>query len=101
MQERMNSNGAERSNGATGFLTGLLVGGLTGMVTGLILAPQAGEVTRAQLRERAADLRDTLEDLSTEAQKRSEELREVVESTFGQHLEKGQEVIATRKAIVQ
>lgn len=41
-----------------GVLAGILVGGLAGAVTMLLLAPQSGEDTRRQIREKSIELRD-------------------------------------------
>ena len=62
-----NSKGGE-------FLAGFILGGLVGAAIGLLLAPQPGEETRAQLRERGIELKARAEELSEEARKRAEEL---------------------------
>ncbi len=46
------------NNNILGFLVGLLIGGLAGAVTMLLLAPQSGEETRMQIREKGIELRD-------------------------------------------
>ncbi|MCJ7520982.1 MAG: YtxH domain-containing protein [Dehalococcoidia bacterium] len=40
-------------NNGSNFFTGLLLGGIIGAVLGLLFAPQPGEKTREQLREKA------------------------------------------------
>lgn len=40
------------------MLAGLLIGGLVGAAAMLLLAPQSGEQTRAQIREKSIQLRD-------------------------------------------
>jgi gas vesicle protein len=54
-------------------LTGLLIGGLAGTITALLLAPQSGEETRRQIREKGIELRDRTAELveDTMAQVRS------------------------------
>jgi gas vesicle protein len=41
-----------------GLFAGLLIGGLAGAVAALLLAPQSGEETRLQIREKGIELRD-------------------------------------------
>lgn len=45
-------------NNMLSVLLGMLIGGLAGAVTMLLLAPQSGEETRMQIRERGIELRD-------------------------------------------
>lgn len=44
-------------NNFLGVLAGLLIGSLAGAITMLLLAPQSGEDTRMQIRERGIELR--------------------------------------------
>ncbi len=46
------------TNGAKHVLTGMIVGGLVGATAMLFLAPQSGEKTRAEIRDKAMELRD-------------------------------------------
>jgi len=48
----------EQPGHAKSLFTGLVIGGLVGAGTVLLFAPQAGEKTRAELREGAEHLRD-------------------------------------------
>ena len=47
------------------FLSGLVVGGLIGAAVAVVLAPQSGEETRGQIRQRGVELRERAD---TEAQ---------------------------------
>jgi gas vesicle protein len=67
---------AERDSGGLEFLAGFVIGGLVGAAVALILAPQSGEETRAQLRERGIELKDRAGEMAVEARKRAEELSE-------------------------
>jgi len=58
------------------FLAGLIIGGLVGAAAALLLAPQPGEETRAELREKGIELKDRMIELSEEARKRAEELQD-------------------------
>jgi len=66
---------AERDSGLE-FFAGFVIGGLVGAAVALILAPQSGEETRAQIRERSIELRDRAGELAVEARQRAEELSE-------------------------
>ena len=63
-----------RDRGSVDFLAGFIVGGLVGAAVALIFAPQSGDETRARLRERGIELRDSAEGFSVEAKKRAEGL---------------------------
>ena len=54
------------------FFAGFLVGGLIGAATALLLAPQSGEETRAQIRQKSFELRDKAEDAMDEARAKVE-----------------------------
>jgi gas vesicle protein len=45
-------------DGFGSFLVGFLVGGIAGAVVALLYAPQAGEDTRGQIKEKAIELKD-------------------------------------------
>lgn len=46
------------NNNILSFLVGLLIGGLAGAAAMLLLAPQSGDETRMQIREKGIELRD-------------------------------------------
>lgn len=50
----MNNNGENFIS----FLIGFLVGGLIGAAVALLYAPQSGEETRAQIKEKSIEIRD-------------------------------------------
>lgn len=54
------------------FLVGFIVGGLTGAVAALLFAPQSGEETRAEIKERSIELRDRATAEAEEAWKYAE-----------------------------
>jgi gas vesicle protein len=56
------------------FVAGMLIGGLAGAVAALLLAPQSGEMTRAQIKEKSIELRDKAQQSSQEAMARADEL---------------------------
>lgn len=71
------------SNDFGAFLVGFIVGGLTGAAVSLLFAPQAGEDTRALIRDKAIELRDraaeTVEEARTHAEEAWEEAKEKTE----------------------
>ena len=56
------------------FAIGLVIGGLAGVVAALLFAPQSGEQTRAQIKEKSIELRDKAQQTSQEAMARADEL---------------------------
>ena len=54
------------------FLVGFVVGGLTGAVVALLFAPQAGEETRALIKDKSIELRDKAQMTAEEAYARAE-----------------------------
>ena len=56
------------------FVIGLVIGGLAGAVAALLFAPQSGEQTRAQIKEKSIELRDRAQQSSQEAMARADEL---------------------------
>ncbi len=70
------------------FVFGLLLGFGLGVAVGLILAPQSGEVTRAQLGEQGVMLRDRTSGLSNEIRARATDAlsqgREMYQRTKGE-----------------
>lgn len=57
---------------AGAFFTGFLIGGLIGAATALLLAPQSGEATRTQIRDKSIELKEKAEATYAEAQKKLE-----------------------------
>jgi len=63
-------------NNISGFLAGLFIGSLIGVGLTILLAPQSGQKTRRQIRDRSFELKDQVEEGIAGAQAQS---REVVE----------------------
>ena len=51
-----------RHNDGGAFFAGLVIGGLVGASLALLLAPQSGEETRAQIRDRSFEYKDLAEE---------------------------------------
>jgi gas vesicle protein len=56
MEARMARNGSGGS-----FFTGLAIGGVIGAAAALLMAPQSGESTRAEIRERGSEIQEKAE----------------------------------------
>ena len=95
---------AERDGGME-FFAGFVIGGLVGAAVALILAPQSGEETRAQLREKGIELKTRAGELAVEARQRAEELseeaRKKAEELSAETRKKIDEIIADAKVRVE
>jgi len=73
------------------ILGGFLVGSVIGVATALLFAPRSGEETRAEIRDRAVDLRDrtteTVKDTVSQAKSRAYELKDTVTDTVREKAE--------------
>jgi gas vesicle protein len=94
---------SDESNGFA-FLSGVVLGGLVGAAVALLLAPQPGEETREQLREKSLELKDRMIELSEEARKKAEEFqsegRATVETQTArvkEAIEEGKQAAAKKK----
>lgn len=86
------------------FLTGFIIGGLVGAAVALVLAPQSGEETRAQIRQRSIEIRDQASTYSEDARRRAEETaaaaRSRAEKLAAEARAKGEELAERGKGIV-
>lgn len=78
--------GREGEHHSGSFMLGLLIGGLGAAAASLLLAPQSGERTREQIREKAAEARANAEARAAEVA----EMAERVQSQALVALEEGQ-----------
>jgi gas vesicle protein len=93
---------ADQSSGGAEFFAGLVIGGLVGAALALLLAPQSGEETRAQIRDKSLEYKDRAEEgvlaAREQAQKQIATLQDQV-STLQQQVstlqEKSKEQVAT------
>lgn len=56
-----------KHNNILGVIAGILVGSLAGALTMLLLAPQSGEDTRAQIKDKSIELRDRTTEMVEDA----------------------------------
>jgi len=68
----------DNDNSIGAFLAGIFIGGLVGAAAALLLAPQSGEETREQIREKSIELRDRAEVTLDEARTRVGQSAETV-----------------------
>lgn len=59
-------------NSGTDFFAGLIIGGLVGAALAILLAPQSGEETRAQIRDKGLEFKDRAEEGVLEARHRAQ-----------------------------
>lgn len=62
---------SSRSSGGE-FFAGLIIGGLVGAAVAVLLAPQSGEETRAQLRDKSLEFKDRAEEGVLEARQQAQ-----------------------------
>ena len=90
------------------FLSGFVVGGLTGAIVALLLAPQSGEETRKQIKEKSVELRDQASTYADEVVAKTEKMVDEVSTKTGEFIdttkkkaaevaEKGQVLLESKK----
>jgi gas vesicle protein len=87
----------EMSGSARHILTGIVVGGLIGATAMLFLAPRSGEEMRAEVRDKAADLRDrtseSVKDTVSQVVSKAGTLKGSVRGKSADLKERGQDVL--------
>ncbi len=86
-------------NRAGDFVAGFVIGGLFGAAIALILAPQPGEETVLQLREKGIELKEHVADLSAEALQRVHTIEEKGADIIGEQKSRFQEAIQEGKEV--
>jgi len=88
-----------------GVFTGLLIGGLAGTLTALLLAPQSGEETRRQIREKGIELRDRTTELADrlgfEGREKFKELKQQGQDLAVEQLDRVSEAAQAGKKAIQ
>ena len=82
---------------AVSFFAGFFVGALIGGATALLMAPQSGEETRTQIREKSIELKEKAEATYQDALKRLETTTEDIRKRTEEITVKVDEVIAQGK----
>ena len=93
-------------NSGGSFFAGLVIGGLVGASLALLLAPQSGEETRGQIKDKSLELKDEAMEGLTEAghraQAQAEAWREKGQAVFEKGKRSTTEVISLSKdSIIQ
>jgi gas vesicle protein len=100
----------QMGNGAKHILTGILVGGLIGATAMLFLAPRSGEEMRAEVRDKAMELRertaesvrDTVSQVKSKAANLTGSVKDSGQGMLVEQLERATEAIeAVKKAVQQ
>ena len=90
----------QRTNPAKPILGGFLVGSVIGVATALLFAPRSGEDTRAEIRDKAVELRDrtteTVKDTVSQAKSKASELKDTVVEKAEQLKERGKHTISRK-----
>jgi gas vesicle protein len=84
-----------RTNRAKPVIGGFLVGSVIGVATALLFAPRSGEETRAEIRDRAVDLRDrttdTVNQTVSQAKSKAYEIKDTVQQKAQEVTERGRQ----------
>ena len=84
-----------RTNRARPVIGGFLVGSVIGVATALLFAPRSGEETRAEIRDRAVDLRDrttdTVNQTVSQAKSKAFEIKDTVQQKAQEVTERGKQ----------
>lgn len=86
---------------AGAFFTGFLIGGLIGAATALLLAPQSGEETRTQIRDKSIELKEKAEVAYADVQKKLETTTAELQKKFEEFRAEAQKRIDELSAQVQ
>ena len=90
-------NTGHETSATKSVLTGLLVGGAIGAVTALLFAPRPGEETRAEIRDKAMELRDrtteTVKDTVSQAKSTADQIKDDVREKAQELKQRGQQVL--------
>ena len=80
-----------RTGAAKPIIGGFLVGSVIGVATALLFAPRSGEETRAEIRDKAVELRDrtteTVKDTVSQAKSKAYEIKDSVTDTVREKAE--------------
>jgi gas vesicle protein len=89
------------------FISGFVIGGIAGAITALLLAPQSGDETRKQIKEKSIELRDQASTYLDEVVTSTEKVVDEVSDKAGEFIdttkrkaaevaEKGQVLLETK-----
>jgi len=86
-----------RTSVAKPVLTGLVLGGLVGAATMLLYAPRSGQETRAEIQNKAMELRDrttdTVKDTVSQVKSKAQHLKDNVQGKAVEMKHRGQQIL--------
>lgn len=86
-----------RTSRARPVIGGFLVGSVIGVATALLFAPRSGEETRAEIRDRAVELRDrttdTVNQTVSQAKTKAYEIKDTVQQKAQEVKERGKQTV--------
>lgn len=89
-----------RTHPARPIIGGFLVGSVIGVATALLFAPRSGEETRAEIRDKAVELRDrtteTVKDTVSQAKSKAYELKDTVVEKAEELKERGKHAVSRK-----
>jgi gas vesicle protein len=88
---------ANYNNEGAAFFAGLVIGGLVGAALALLLAPQSGEETRAQIRDKSLEYKDLAEERILEARQRATDAGHRAQEQISTLQEKSKEALVKGK----
>jgi gas vesicle protein len=103
MEPGIDNLSQEHENGTNiwGLLGGMLIGGLVGAGTMLLLAPQSGEKTRAQIKQKSLELRDqtteAVEAAVAQAGDKARQIKAEVSKQTKELEQRGQDIVDGQK----
>jgi gas vesicle protein len=84
------------------LFTGFLIGGLVGVIAAFLMAPQSGEETRAQIKDKSEELKDkaktTIEDARSQIMNKSAEIKEKATETVGETRARTEQALTDARA---
>ena len=83
-----------QNNEGAAFFAGLVIGGLIGAALALLLAPQSGEETRAQIRDKSLEYKDWAEEGYVHTRQSALDAYEKGRQSAVETLEKGKQAVA-------
>lgn len=92
---------SDRDSDFGAFLAGFVLGGLAGAATALLLAPQSGEETRMQIRDKSIELKDKAAETAEEYRIRADELSKLAKERADEYVTSAQQVLEEQLARVQ
>lgn len=95
----------ERENGLISLIAAFAVGGLVGAGIALLMAPQSGQETRSQIRDKGIAIKDkavgTAEETKARAEKAIDDLANQTKDRVASMTHQGKEMIENEKAQLQ